>query len=88
MTETAATKATGPAWLRLGVTQETIVFFIAIAFFAVFAVTLPGFMASDNLLSLLQNVSVLGILGVAMGIVVIGRGIDLAMVATMAMSTA
>lgn len=88
MTETAARKATGPAWPRLGLTQETIVFFIAIAFFAVFAVTLPGFMDSDNLLSLLQNVSVLGILGVAMGIVVIGRGIDLAMVATMAMSTA
>jgi ribose transport system permease protein len=69
-------------------TQEGIVFLIAVAIFLVFAASLPGFLAPDNLMSLIQNVSILGILGVGMGIVVIGRGIDLAMVTTMALSTA
>lgn len=69
-------------------TQENIVFAIAAIFFIGFSVFLPGFFDTSNLLSLIQNVSILGILGIGMGIVVIGRGIDLTMVATMAMSTA
>lgn len=73
---------------RFRVTQESIVFMIAVAIFVSFAVLLPGFIATDNLLSLVQNVSILGILGIAMAVVVIGRGIDLAMVTTMALSTA
>ena len=56
--------------------------------FVCFSIALPGFFTAANLLSLLQNVSILGILGLGMAIVVIGRGIDLAMVATMAMSVA
>lgn len=76
------------AFPRMPMTQESIVLLIAVVFFLLFAAALPGFLAADNLLSLLQNVSILGILGVGMGLVVIGRGIDLAMVTTMAMSTA
>ncbi|WP_319517931.1 ABC transporter permease [uncultured Martelella sp.] len=73
---------------KLQLTQENIVFAIAAVLFVGFSLLLPGFFNTDNLLSLVQNVSILGILGIGMGIVVIGRGIDLTMVATMAMSTA
>lgn len=73
---------------RIRITQESVVFLIAVAIFVAFALFLPGFASSENLLSLIQNVSILGILGVAMAVVVIGRGIDLAMVTTMALSTA
>jgi ribose transport system permease protein len=68
--------------------QEQIVFAIAILLFAIFSVTLHGFLAPDNLLSMLQNVSILGVLGFGMAFAVIGRGIDLAIVTTMVMSVA
>jgi ribose transport system permease protein len=76
---------------RLGirqVTQEQIVLGIAVLLFVVFALSLKGFIASANLLSMLQNVSILGILGFGMAITVIGRGIDLAIVTSMVMSVA
>ncbi|HEY1721537.1 MAG TPA: ABC transporter permease [Magnetospirillaceae bacterium] len=73
---------------RAHFTQERIVFAITVALFLLFAVTLDRFLTSVNLLSLLQSVSVLGILGVGMAIVVIGRGIDLSIVATMAIPVA
>ena len=88
MSEIGTAQAGGRAAARFRVTQESIVFLIAVVFFAGFSILLPGFLDADNILSLIQNVSILGILGIAMGIVVIGRGIDLAMVTTMAMSTA
>ena len=68
--------------------QEQIVFGLAVALCIGFAVMLPGFLTTDNLLNLVRSVSILGILGVAMGLVVIGRGIDLSLVATMAISVA
>jgi ribose transport system permease protein len=83
LTEGIFSKIHAPA-----LTQENIVFAIAMVFFVAFSVLLPGFFDTANLLSLVQNVSILGILGVGMGIVVIGRGIDLTMVSTLAMSTA
>jgi ribose transport system permease protein len=49
---------------------------------------LPGFLTSENLFSLLRNVSILGVLGLGMAIVVIARGLNLAIVVTMAMSVA
>ena len=61
---------------------------LAVALFVVSAVALPGFLAADNLISIVRSVSVLGILAVGMAIVVIGRGIDLSAVAIMAMSVA
>jgi ribose transport system permease protein len=69
-------------------TQEAIVFLIFLITFACFSIFLRGFLSVDNIGSLLQNVSILGVLGLAMGLVVIGRGIDLAIVATMAITMA
>ncbi|MGH1367673.1 MAG: ABC transporter permease [Maritimibacter sp.] len=71
-----------------GLSQEKIVFLIAVMLFVVFSFVTTGFLTPDNLLQLVRNVSTLGILGVAMAIVVIGRGIDLAVVSVMAMAAA
>lgn len=68
--------------------QERIVLALALLLFAISALTLPGFLAPGNLISIVRSVSVLGILAVGMAIVIIGRGIDLAAVAIMAMSAA
>ncbi|HET7714163.1 MAG TPA: ABC transporter permease [Bauldia sp.] len=68
--------------------QEQIVFGLAVLLCIGFAIVLPGFLTADNLLTLVRSVSILGILGVAMGLVVIGRGIDLSLVALMAISVA
>ena len=68
--------------------QERVVFLLFVLIFLAFAVRLPGFLTTGNLVLLMQGVSVLGILGVGMCVVVIGRGIDLSMVATMALSVA
>src|ERR1700692_192680 len=64
--------------------QQGIVFAIFAALFAIFALVLPGFASTENMLTLLQNVAVLGILGLAMAIVVIGRGIDISLIAALA----
>jgi len=69
-------------------TQEKIVLLIAIVLFCVFSIFLRGFLSPNNILTLLRSVSTLGILGVGMAIVVIGRGIDLTIVAIYAMSAA
>lgn len=68
--------------------QERIVLAIAIGLFVVAAVGLPGFLTTGNLLAILRSVSVLGILSLGMAVVIIGRGIDLSIVAVMAMSVA
>ena len=70
------------------VSQEQIVFGLALLLCLGFAVALPGFLTTDNILNLVRSVSILGILGVAMGLVVIGRGIDLSLIALMAVSVA
>jgi ribose transport system permease protein len=72
----------------LAVNQEKIVFLTAIALFFLFSVFLNGFLTSGNLVTLVRGVSTLGILGVGMAIVVIGRGVDLTIVAIYAMSAA
>ena len=68
--------------------QERIVLSIAVVLFAVAAVVLPGFFAQNNLVAIVRSISVLGILALGMSVVIIGRGIDLSMVAIMAMSVA
>lgn len=68
--------------------QEQIVFGLALLLCIGFAISLPGFLTTNNLLNLVRSVSILGMLGVAMGLVVIGRGIDLSLVALMAVSVA
>ena len=56
--------------------------------FCIFSVFLRGFLSPGNLITLVRSVSNLGILGVGMAILVIGGGIDLAIVAIYAMSAA
>ena len=68
---------------KLSITQESVVFALAAVLFVVFSLTLHNFLTPGNLIALVRSVSILGILGLGMGLVVIGRGIDLAMVATM-----
>ncbi|MBN8960972.1 MAG: ABC transporter permease [Rhizobiales bacterium] len=67
---------------RLG--QQEVVFAIFAVLFAIFAIFLPGFATTQNMLTLLQNVAVLGILGLAMALIVIGRGIDISLIAALA----
>jgi ribose transport system permease protein len=69
---------------RIRVTQQTIVFAIFVVMTVGFALFLPGFAQVDNLLTLVQNVAILGILGLGMAMVVIGRGIDISMIAALA----
>ncbi len=71
-----------------GLSQEKIVFAITLSMFVIFALTLDNFLSANNILALLRSVAVLGILGLGMLIVVLGRGIDLSMVANMAISVA
>ena len=63
--------------------QEQIVLIITLLLLAMFSLVLPGFASAANLLNLLRSVSVLGILGLGMGLIVISRGIDLSEVAIM-----
>lgn len=70
------------------INQERIVLVLAVLLFTAAAIGLPGFLAPDNLIAIVRSVSVLGILAFGMAIVIIGRGIDLSMVAIMAMSVA
>jgi ribose transport system permease protein len=71
---------------KLRATQQTIVFILFLVMFGGFLLLLPGFAQVDNLLTLLQNVAILGILALALGmaVVVIGRGIDISMIAALA----
>ncbi|MGH6708595.1 MAG: ABC transporter permease [Bradyrhizobium sp.] len=69
---------------RLRLSQQVIVVLIFLVMFAGFALFLPGFMSGLNMVALLQNVAILGILGLGMSLIVLGRGIDLSMVAMLA----
>ncbi len=68
--------------------QERIVLLMAVSLFIIFAISIDGFLRADNVLSIVQNVSVLGILGAGMAMSIIGRGIDLSVVSVMAYSVA
>jgi ribose transport system permease protein len=64
--------------------QEQIVLLITVVLLLAFAVLLPGFASVANILNLLRSISILGILGLGMGLIVISRGLDLSEVAIMA----
>jgi ribose transport system permease protein len=81
-----ASRASGPA--RWKPSQEQIVLIVTALLAAGFALTLDGFATVGNVLALTRSVAILGILGIAMSVVVIGRGLDLSLVATMAVSSA
>lgn len=70
------------------VSQEQIVLLVVVALFVVFGVTLNGFLNLDNLVNLIRSVSSLGVFGVAMAVVVIARGMDLSLIASMGVATA
>ena len=68
---------------RRKIGQEQIIFAIAVAVFGIFSALIPGFLSAGNIVSMVQSVSVLGILGLGMAITILGRGIDLSIVASM-----
>jgi ribose transport system permease protein len=81
------TAPASPPRVRLGLakpSQEQIVLLITIALLVAFSFTLNGFASLNNILNLLRSISILGILGLGMGMIVISRGIDLSEVAIMA----
>jgi ribose transport system permease protein len=71
---------------RLRLSQEGIVAVATVVLFIYFSLTLPNFLSSENIITLIRNVAVLGTLSLGMAIVVIGRGVDLSLIATMAVS--
>ena len=79
----------GNAWTILrSFNQERIVLVVAVLIFGAAMLALPGFFTAANLISIVRSIAVLGILALGMAMVIIGRGIDLSMVAVMAMSIA
>lgn len=82
----------GPTVRRLGrralgnLTQAQIVFGVALVLVVIFSLMFDSFLTAGNLLSMGRSVSALGVLAIAMAVVMIGRGIDLSLVATMGMA--
>jgi ribose transport system permease protein len=75
----------GLIW-RAQFNQERIVLAIFLLAFASFCLFLPGFMSVGNVLTLMRSVAVLGMLSIGMALVVIGRGIDLSIIANLVIS--
>jgi ribose transport system permease protein len=89
MAQQAAVPSSRPAGAaRWKPSQEQIVLMVTALLAIGFSFSLEGFATLGNLLTLLRGVAILGILGIAMSVVVIGRGLDLSLVATMAVSSA
>ena len=57
---------------NIAVTQELVVAVAAAIMFLVFSATLDNFLSSANLITLVRNVSVLGMMSLGMALVVIG----------------
>ena len=68
--------------------QELIILIVTVSIFAGFSIFLDKFFSTGNLLTLMRSVSILGILSIAMAVVVISKGIDLSLIATLAIGTA
>jgi ribose transport system permease protein len=84
ITTGAPQKAT-PWWRGLNqLSQEQVVAAIVVLLLIVFALALPGFATVRNILGLIRSISILGILGLGMGLIVISRSIDLSEIALMA----
>lgn len=63
------------------ISQQLVVIIISALMVVGFSLFLPAFLTPLNMVALLQNVAILGILSLGMAVIVIGRGIDLSMVA-------
>ena len=84
VTTTASGKTT-PRWRGLNkLSQEQVVAMVTLLLLLIFAVALPGFATTRNILGLVRSISILGILGLGMGLIVISRSIDLSEIALMA----
>jgi ribose transport system permease protein len=88
-TVTSTSPGTSPGkttpWRGLSrLSQEQVVAGITLLLLVVFAFALRGFATTPNILGLVRSISILGILGLGMGLIVISRGIDLSEVAIMA----
>ncbi len=68
--------------------QEALVFIATLIIVVACSIFVSGFFGLANFSTLARTVSVLGILGVGMSMVVIGRGLDLSQVAVMAIGAA
>lgn len=68
--------------------QEAIIAAFTAVLFTASAILVPGFFTTGNLIGLLQAQATLGLLSLGMGIVVISRGIDLSMLAIVAVPSA
>jgi ribose transport system permease protein len=64
--------------------QTLIVNLLSILLFIIFAIVIKGFIDLGNLITLVRAISILGILALGMAVVIIGKGIDLSVVAVMA----
>uniref|UniRef100_E6VQ75 Inner-membrane translocator n=1 Tax=Rhodopseudomonas palustris (strain DX-1) TaxID=652103 RepID=E6VQ75_RHOPX len=61
---------------------------VTLILLVVLSAVLPGFLTLGNFFTLARNISILGILALGMAVVVIGRGIDLSLIASLACSSA
>ena len=75
-----------PLHERILRSQGGIVLSLAVITFVLFSFVNPGFLTVGNMLDLVRNVSILGILALGMALVVVARGIDVSMIAVMVVS--
>jgi ribose transport system permease protein len=68
--------------------QATIVVGVTLLLFVILSIGQPGFFSLGNFFTLARGISILGIMALGMAVVVIGRGIDLSQIATLAVSAA
>ena len=76
-----------PGWLKR-LSQEQIVLLTTATLTMLFAVLVPGFASLRNMLTLLNGIAVLGILSLGAAIVIIGRGLDISQIASLAIGAA
>jgi ribose transport system permease protein len=74
-------------WIRrLG--QEQIVLITTLILAVAFSILVPGFASVKNILTLLDGIAVLSILSLGAAIVIIGRGLDISQIASLAIGAA
>lgn len=74
---------------RLGrVSQEQLIAIVTVILVVIAASTLPNFRTGGNIISLVNNVSIVGIAALGGGLVIIARGLDISQVASMVLGPA
>lgn len=76
------------AQLGARVTQPMIILIVVVVLATYLTFVFPSFLTAGNVTAILRGLVVLALLGLAQGVVVIGRGIDLSIIFTMVVSTA